>query len=86
MEYETLSIHHKLLIAKDALRAAETDHYRVSLDPASGGGEARLVELEARVRRTRREVRKVEAEVALATGEPAPPVDPDEPVEAEPVP
>lgn len=65
MDYETLTAADKLLIARDALRAAETDHYRISLDPASGGGEARVAELEERVERLRDAVK--EAEAATAT-------------------
>lgn len=65
MDYETLNAADKLLIARDALRAAETDHYRISLDPASGGGEARVAELKERVERLRDAVK--EAEAATAT-------------------
>lgn len=62
MDYQILTPADKLSIARDALRAAETDHYRISLDPASGGGEARLAELEERVERVRAAVKELEDE------------------------
>ncbi len=61
VEYQLLTAADKLQIARDTLRAAEMDHFRVSLDPASGGGEARLQELGDRVERLRIEVNEFEA-------------------------
>jgi len=63
MEYQTLDDADKLRLAKDALYGAEQDHFRVSLDPASGGGQARLDELEARIKHLREEFEKLDAEL-----------------------
>ncbi len=60
MDYQTLTDEDRLAIARDALRAAESDHFRISLDPASGGGEPRLKQLEERVLRLREEVALLE--------------------------
>lgn len=63
MEYETLSTGDKLQIAQDALRGAETDHFRVTLDPIGGGGQTRLDQLEDRVLRARRAVEELQTEL-----------------------
>lgn len=84
MEYTTLNLTDKLRVARDALYGAEQDHFRVALDPASGGGEARLKQLEDRINRLREEVDQLEKQEAEGdrTAEPAPA--PTRPIEADP--
>lgn len=62
MEYQTLNYADKLQLARDAVRAAETDHYRATLDPPAFGGETRLLELEERVVRVREALAELEAD------------------------
>jgi hypothetical protein len=65
----TLSDADKALIARDALRAKESDYFRFSMmDPSSYGGPERLEVLEAEIKSLQSEVKKLDktAEKAVA--------------------
>jgi hypothetical protein len=68
-EYQTLTLHDKLAIAKDALRGAESDHYRRSNEPETASSD-QVTQLEERIATWRTEVDNLEK--AIAAEEPAP--------------
>jgi hypothetical protein len=78
MHYDTISDHDKLLLARDALRGREADHFRLSLleEP---NRDFRLGQLELEINRLREEVAKLESIVE----DEIPVTDPDSPVPVE---
>ena len=63
MDYSTLSAADRLLIARDALRGFESDHYRLTAFPQPGS-EERAKQLEELIARARKEVEALEKEVS----------------------
>ena len=63
MDYETLSAADQLLLARDLLRAKESDHFRLSLvnEPNT---ENRISELEGQIKELKEKVSTLEAEEA----------------------
>ncbi len=60
MEYETLTDADKLLLARDRLRALESDHYRISLTHEVAR-ESRLAQIEDELETVKTEVARLEA-------------------------
>lgn len=60
MEYTTLTDADRLVIARDDLRTAEADHYRLSLRPTEVNADKRLDELESEAKSIRVLVKELE--------------------------
>jgi hypothetical protein len=78
MDYETLSDHDKLLLARDALRGRESDHFRISLlnEP---NRDFRLGQLEAEIENIKTQVAQLEAQESdIPVTDPASPVPEEE--------
>ena len=63
-EYVAINLHDQLLLAKDALRGAESDHYRRSHEPPGFSSQENIEQLEERVAHWRTEVERLEAAIA----------------------
>lgn len=63
MEYTTLTEVEKLAIARDALRARESEYYSLSLSPSQPGAAQRMEQLEVDAKRYRTEIDRLVSEV-----------------------
>lgn len=75
MEYTTLTEVEKLAIARDALRARESEYYSLSLSPGQPGAAQRMAQLDEDAARYRAEIDRLVGEV----GDVVPEVVPDTP-------
>lgn len=77
MDYETLGVEDKLLLARDMLRGRESDHYRISLTHEPGK-EARLKTYEEEIEDIKDQVARLQAEVEGTLTDPDSPVPEEE--------